>query len=180
MCGIDMGAEDEKVANFWKEPYEVDKACRLGIAGFENNCIVGDCWCGGVPTEIKYGRQMYRTCGASGGRESTCLRYGGPANRWIYYVTACNFTFAFFSLEHIRSYIKYYSAKILPSRRYRGMWANHNLNQSTFNRLPLYLRENGKRPRVVSALTRALAEFERDPSNEEAVARMQTTTPAAD
>ena len=157
------------MAKFWKEPYEVDKALRLGIAGFENDCIVGDCWCGGVPGEIRNVRQMYEKCWASVGREGTCLRYGGPANRWIYYVRVCGFTFNFYSLEMIRRYIAHYSVKILPSRCRTAAHVNHDLRQMPFNRLPLYLRENSKRPRVVSALTRALAQFERDGDSEEAV-----------
>ncbi len=92
-----------------------------------------------------YGRQMNKS----------------PINKWIYHVYVCRFTFAFFSLEDIPAYIRYYSTKILPSRIWDAPHIDHDARQTTFNRLPLYLRDNSKRLRVVNALRVALADFEK-------------------
>ncbi len=84
-----------------------------------------------------------------------------PTNKWIYYVYVCRFTFAFFSLADIPSYIRYYSTKILPSRILDTPHIDHDARQTTFNRLPLYLRDDSKRLRVVKALQAALVEFQK-------------------
>lgn len=86
----------------------------------------------------------------------------GPANaQWVYYVEVCRFTFAFFSLAMIREYLAFYSAKVLPSSRLQGpLWHQRGYNQLPFERLPLRLRKEPKRLRVVKALEQAIAEFE--------------------
>ena len=57
--------------------------------------------------------------------------------------------------------------KILSSRVWDAPHVNHDLRQSTFNRLPLYLRKEPKRMKVVKALSKALAGFEQSGSRRE-------------
>jgi hypothetical protein len=72
----------------------------------------------------------------------------------------CQFTFAFFSLDMIRQYRDFYAQKILPSSRMAGpLWYPNGWNQRWFERLPLRLRKEPKRQRVVKALERALEKF---------------------
>ena len=84
-----------------------------------------------------------------------------PVNEWIYFVYVCRFTFVFFSLSEIPGYIQYYSTKILPTRCLDLPHGNHDGRQRRFNRLPLYLRNNSKRPRVVRALKAAFMDFQK-------------------
>ena len=88
---------------------------------------------------------------------------------WIYYVDVCKFTFTFFSIGMIREYHAYYSMKILPSSRFcnapwsGGAPAGINENgQTRFERLPLRLRKEPNRLRVIKALEQAIAMFEND------------------
>ena len=84
--------------------------------------------------------------------------------QWVYFVDVCSFTFEFHSLEQLETCLRYYSAKTHPSTRlpvYTGDYGgDHTETQRWFERLPLYLREEPKRLRVVKALTRALATFD--------------------
>jgi hypothetical protein len=92
---------------------------------------------------------------------------GSPNAQWIYYVEVCQFTFAFFSLAMIRQYLEFYSTKILPSSRMRGpLWHQRGENQRWFERLPMRLRKEPKRQRVVKALEGALTEFAADESRD--------------
>ena len=97
---------------------------------------------------------------------------GGPRATWIYYVRVCSFTFAFFSLFMLEEYLAYYAQKTLPSSRRAGVWIGEP--QTRFDRLPLRLREEPKRRRVVKALTDALTQFRRleaVPANDEVTIR---------
>lgn len=122
------------MARFWKEAYSYEKAEQLGIRDFESSRVVG------------------------------------PENaEWIYYVEVCRFTFAFFSLEMIREYLDFYSRKVLPTSRFwdaspfsRGPAASVGDGQTRFERLPLRLRKEPNRHKVVKALQRALIEFGRE------------------
>lgn len=89
--------------------------------------------------------------------DESYLMLGNSDSRWIYYVYVCSFTFAFYSLNMIREYLAYYETKILPSRAKSSIWVGEP--QWHLNRLPLRLRAEGKRQRVIKALTKALAEF---------------------
>ncbi len=92
---------------------------------------------------------------------------GVPNCKWIYYVEVCRFTFAFFSLAMIEEYLQFYSLKILPSSRFYGALpfsmgaalGGEGDGQTWFERLPLRLRKETKRVRVVKALERALQMF---------------------
>ncbi|HSH78259.1 MAG TPA: hypothetical protein VLA19_06975 [Herpetosiphonaceae bacterium] len=79
--------------------------------------------------------------------------------RWVYFVAVCSFTFSFQSLDHLRACLRYYSRKIHPSGRIDRGVADHWEVQRWHERLPLYLREEPKRQKVVQALSRALAAF---------------------
>ena len=119
------------MARFWKEPYTEDKALDAGIHDHEDAKIVGP-----------------------------------PGARWIYYVEVCGFTFAFFSLRMIQEYRDFYAQTILPSSRLcraspysRGAAASKGDGQTKFERLPLWLRKEPRRQKVLKALERALTEF---------------------
>ncbi len=131
------------MARFWKVPYTLDRALAAGIHDFENTPVVG------VPYPAWIVRPDFR---------------GWP--KWIYYVEVCRFQFAFFSLGMIREYLDFYSRKVLPSSRFdraspfsQGAAASVGDGQTRFERLPLRLRQESKRVRVVRALERALVEF---------------------
>jgi hypothetical protein len=83
---------------------------------------------------------------------------------WVYFVNVCSFTFKFDSVDQIKLYIDFYSRKIHPtSRVYVGdeavLRCHRYQVQRWYERLPLYLRKEGKRQRVVKALEQALEKF---------------------
>lgn len=131
------------MARLWKEPYSLARALELGIRDTENaECV-------GVPNREWKGRPEFRAW-----------------PRWIYYVEVCRFRFAFFSIEMIREYLDFYSRKVLPTSRFYGVSpfssgpaASIGDGQTRFERLPLRLRQESKRVRVVKALERALQVF---------------------
>ncbi len=156
------------MSRHWREPFSIVKARQLEIRDYGGSVIIGQMRhdrtvlsrdSDGVlrpvtehnvlsPLTDRYAEQMKLT----------------PVNEWIYYVSVCRFTFAFFSTEEIPAYIRYYSLKILPSRTKRPHDTGHKSRQSRFNRLPLYLRQESKRLRVVKALEKAYADFHRQES----------------
>ena len=78
----------------------------------------------------------------------------------VTFVRVVGFTFEFHSLEQIRLCLEFYRRKIQPTSRlpvetgdYGG---DHSEGQRWFERLPLYLREEPKRQKVVAALETAL------------------------
>ena len=77
-----------------------------------------------------------------------------------YYVQVCSFTFSFASLHHLREALAFYEQKILPSSRLPGpipgsRWGDHEECQRWYERLPLRLREESKRKRVIQAMVRS-------------------------
>jgi len=131
------------MARYWKEPYSLERALALGIRDVENAPYVG------VPNQSWVGQPDF---------------HDWP--EWIYYVEVCQFTFAFFSLDMIREYLDFYSRKVLPSSRFHGASkfshgaaASAGDGQTRFERLPVRLRQEPKRVRIVKALKRALQEF---------------------
>ncbi len=83
---------------------------------------------------------------------------------WIYFVEVCSFTFHFRSIEEIEEYLEEFSLKIHPSSAdgvgdNNYLYGDHFERRSNFDRLPLYLREEPKRLKVVKALQRAIEEF---------------------
>ncbi len=128
------------MAQFWKEPYTLQKALELDIRDFENAQYVG------VPNHLRL-EPSFRDW-----------------PQWIYFVEVSGFTFAFFSLEMIREYLEFYALKDVPSSRVHGPFssgpaASVGDGQSRFERLPLRLRKGARRLRVVKALERALELF---------------------
>jgi hypothetical protein len=72
--------------------------------------------------------------------------------------------FAFFSREMIQEYLDFYSRKALPRRSpfSKGPAASIGNGQTRFERLPLRLRREPNRQRVVKALEQALKTFGED------------------
>jgi hypothetical protein len=103
--------------------------------------------------------------------------YGGTSLKplWSYYVSVCSFRFHFTTPDQIPKYIEFYQTKVLPSSRLPGFgdypmrhhrfgdprFGDHWECQRWYERLPLYLREESKRQRVVKALTEAYADFQK-------------------
>jgi hypothetical protein len=79
--------------------------------------------------------------------------------RQVYFVRVCSFTFQFHSLQQIQACLDYYARKIQPSSRQDIGAADHWECERWFERLPLFLREESKRQRVVKALREALEKF---------------------
>ena len=75
-----------------------------------------------------------------------------------YYLRVCGFTFKFWSVAQIETALDFYREKVHPGSRMptRG---EHDVPQRWYERLPLYLQENGKRERAVRALERAVKQF---------------------
>src|SRR5437867_423009 len=71
----------------------------------------------------------------------------------------CSFTFQFHSVQQIQACLDYYDRKIQPSSRLDIGAADHWECERWFERLPLFLREESKRQRVVKALRDALKKF---------------------
>ena len=74
----------------------------------------------------------------------------------------CSFTFQFHSIQQIQACFDYYDPKIQPSSRQDIGAADHWECERWFERLPLFLREEPKRLRVVKALREALDIFKRE------------------
>jgi len=77
-----------------------------------------------------------------------------------YCVEVCNFTFKFSNKEEIQEYIDYFSSKTHPSTRVEK--TNHFYHydaQTKFTRLPMKLKSNQKRPKVIKALKQAITHF---------------------
>ena len=85
--------------------------------------------------------------------------------KYVYHVDVCDFVFTFYDLEHLRETLAFYELKIHPSSRlpppqdYRGIWRERDVFERWWERLPLHLQQNNKRPKVVKALRQALEEF---------------------
>jgi hypothetical protein len=92
---------------------------------------------------------------------------GGHTPYTVCVVEVCGFQFIFHSTMQIELCLDYYSRQTRPSSRlpvYREhLGGDHGETQRWFERLPLYLLENAKRPKVVAALERALLEYRRQP-----------------
>lgn len=83
----------------------------------------------------------------------------GLVPAWVYFVSVCSFVFVFRTLDQLRACLEFYRSKILPSKRLNIEGGDSWEFQRWWERLPLRLREESKRLRVVKALSDALAEF---------------------
>ena len=87
---------------------------------------------------------------------------------WLYFVHVCSFRFVFTSFEQIGDFKLFYDQPRKPA--FRHTWVDENGvahdggcdTTSEFARLPLYLWEKSKRPRVVAALSRAIRTFAKE------------------
>src|SRR3954453_15105749 len=68
-----------------------------------------------------------------------------------YFVRVCGFTFEFWSTRHIAVALDYFREKVPASSRVGGTWGEHDVTQRWYERLPLELRQSGKREKVVAA-----------------------------
>ena len=79
-------------------------------------------------------------------------------------VAVCGFEFIFHSVMQLELCLEYYRRDHHPSSRLPVESGNyggdHWETQRWFEKLPNYLLEKGKRPRVVSALEQALVEYQ--------------------
>jgi hypothetical protein len=84
--------------------------------------------------------------------------------KYCYYVEVCSFTFYFWSLEALRETLMFYELKIHPSSiqspPHEGKnWMERDVYERWWERLPMRLQQNNKRPKVVKALRKSLQEF---------------------
>ena len=79
--------------------------------------------------------------------------------RQIYFVEVSGFTFQFVSVEQIRAALAYFTERIHRSSRQPDVVLEHYW-QSWYERLPQWLSEEPKRVKVISALLKALDEYE--------------------
>jgi hypothetical protein len=82
----------------------------------------------------------------------------------VVFVSVCSFTFRFYSRPQLEQVLNYYEQKIVPSSREpESVWSlrggDHGEAERWFERLPLFLREESKRLKVVKALRDALKMF---------------------
>jgi hypothetical protein len=92
---------------------------------------------------------------------STSDYYCAPSllQKPVYFVRVCSFNFQFHSLQQIQACLDYYARKIQPSSRQHIGAPDHWECERWFERLPLFLREEPKRQKVIKALREALNKF---------------------
>ena len=83
----------------------------------------------------------------------------------VIFVSVCSFTFRFDTKEQLQRVLHYYEQRTVPSSREpESVWGlrggDHREAERWFERLPLFLREEPKRLKVVKALRDALKMFE--------------------
>ena len=83
--------------------------------------------------------------------------------KWVYFVHVCSFTFQFHSLEQIEKCLNYFSQKPIPPSGKSGGKALEPYWRAWHERIPMYLKEEPKRQKIVKALQRAYDEFSQQP-----------------
>ncbi len=88
----------------------------------------------------------------------------------VYFVRTCCFKFEFHSLDQLKACLDHFSRKIQPTSRIRKKdlpkyGGDHSEVQRWFERLPMKLMDNHRRPRVVAALRSALEDFKKQATN---------------
>src|SRR5262249_24833027 len=133
-----FGLGDPPMARIWKEPYSVERDLE---------------------------------CTGHWGHPSNLVTLRPRNTEWMYFVEVCRFTFVFFSPAEINPYLEFYRKKgrggratFDPQGHYYSRWGGgprneHDEWQSPFERLPLRLRKEPKRQKVVKALEQALELF---------------------
>ncbi len=82
--------------------------------------------------------------------------------KWVYLVNVCSFTFQFHRLEDIDKYLEYFSQKPLPSSGKFGGPALEPYWRAWHERIPMRLKKESKRKKIVKALQRAKDEFNKE------------------
>jgi len=112
---------------------------------------------------VKHGGLPYSSPDVS---QSIAQHYRAPTltPHEVVFVHVCSFTFRFDAEEQLRKVLEYYERKVQPSSReplevvaLRG--GDHGESQRWFERLPLFLREEPKRQKVIKALREAISQF---------------------
>jgi hypothetical protein len=85
-------------------------------------------------------------------------------------VRTCCFEFEFHSLDQLRACLAYFSRKIqptsrIPERDLPNYGGDRSEVQRWFERLPMKLMDNHRRPKVVAALGSALEDFKNSAAN---------------
>lgn len=95
------------------------------------------------------------------------LKSGGLTPYDVCLVDVCGFQFFFHSVMQAQLCLEYYSRTIQPTSRLpvyaQNLGGDHGETQRWFEQLPMFLLEGSKRPRVVAALERAVAEYSKAP-----------------
>ena len=91
------------------------------------------------------------------------IRSGGLAPYKVCLVEVCGFQFLFHSLMQVELCVDYYSMQIQPTSRLpvhsENLGGDHWETQRWFEKLPSFLLEKSKRPKVIAALQRAAVEY---------------------
>lgn len=107
-------------------------------------------------------------------------KYSNLVPIWLYFVEVCGFTFKFHSVEQLEQTLEYYTKKLHPSSIIPNLnqcpeKIDRSLIQRWYEKLPLYLRKEAKRKKVVAALQKAVHQFSSD--NEYRSVSMHRTKP---
>lgn len=115
-----------------------------------------------------YDQIKHRNCmwGVEDDVETKSMRYWNAptlANYNVCLVTVFSFTFEFHDIAQLDACLQYYRREVQPSSRlpfYTENLGDHWETQRWFERLPQYLLEKSKRPKVVAALEKARTVYE--------------------
>lgn len=96
-------------------------------------------------------------------QEERYQRSGGLAPYKVCSVEVCGFEFIFHSVMQIELCLDYYSRQPQPTSRLpvhtQNLGGDHWETQRWFEKLPMFLLEKSKRPKVIAALTRAISAY---------------------
>ena len=109
-----------------------------------------------------YSVQRDLECTGHWGHPSNWVTLRPRNTEWMYFVEVCRFTFVFFYPAEIIPFLEFYRKKGRGGRAERwggGPRNEHDEWQSPFEWLPLRLRKEPKRQKVVKALEQALELF---------------------
>jgi hypothetical protein len=100
----------------------------------------------------------------SGVESSTSDHYRASTllQKRVFFVRVCSFTFQFHSLQQVQACLDYYDRKLQPSSRCNIGAMDHWECEHWFEKLPLFLREEPKRQKVIKALRNALETFKEE------------------
>jgi hypothetical protein len=109
------------------------------------------------------------------GQRDRKLRTGALVPYKVCLVDVCGFEFIFHSVMQLELCLEYYGRRHHPTSRLPvetgDCGGDHGETQRWFDKLPNYLLEKAKRPKVLSALERALAEYRQQEGAETGTAK---------